>query len=193
MVDMAKNEAEQRDSIRFPSEIVLLDVSRCLVRMEPWEPRMRGSASVKCKGDNWSDFPPREELLSVPMRMWGGNRHPHMANMHTPRYERSRRTGLGAAWYLCSVGVHDSRSNKVYTFPCEQWLSSKEQLCRDLRCEAVGTMQKTRDGDMQLVNAPAKSGSESQCSIMLHVATSLRSLLISITSGPPYEPEARNQ
>jgi len=43
---------------------------------------------------------------------------------------------LGADWYLSSIAVRDSATNKLYTFPCDAWLNSKTGLCKELQCNA---------------------------------------------------------
>lgn len=54
--------------------------------------------------------------------------------------------GIGAAWHLESVTVHDDRTDTVYNFPCAHWLSDSDgdrQLCRELLCTPLNDRPST--------------------------------------------------
>jgi len=45
--------------------------------------------------------------------------------------------GLGAAWHLADIEVEQTSTGQKYMFPCDRWLSTKEddqQICRELTC-----------------------------------------------------------
>ncbi|XP_059150632.1 lipoxygenase homology domain-containing protein 1-like isoform X2 [Physella acuta] len=55
--------------------------------------------------------------------------------------------GLGAAWHLSQIEVEDQTTNKVYTFICDKWLSTKDddkQIIRELTCHGTGKPDSAR-------------------------------------------------
>jgi hypothetical protein len=68
-------------------------------------------------------------------------------------------TGFGADWYLSSIAVRDSTTNKLYTFPCDAWLNSKQGLCKELQCNVEAAITVDKSGNLAVKEE--KQGDES--------------------------------
>lgn len=77
-------------------------------------------------------------------------------------YKKSKTLiGFGAAWYLEAINVIDNTSKILYSFPCQKWLSTKEddgQISRTLPCAKNSRITKDKDGNIKEVEI--KTGSE---------------------------------
>uniref|UniRef100_A0A915J0Z7 PLAT domain-containing protein n=1 Tax=Romanomermis culicivorax TaxID=13658 RepID=A0A915J0Z7_ROMCU len=77
---------------------------------------------------------------------------------------------FGAAWHLEKVAVHDASANVTYVFPCNKWLSKKDddrQLCRVLNVEATSKkiprhFQMQREAEAKMAAEAAKKSATQQ-------------------------------